>query len=286
MPGVSTPHVDAVDHLPGSCEAGADNLCPACGYDLTGLPVDGTCPECGRAYTGEVVVVYGYGRGSFATESTARPRSLIWFALLAALNVAGVIGGPLRSVALVGLFVAVSFGISLWLRRTHSHPGTMQARFNRFGCVQHVNTVDPTARMISYLVPAALGLFLVANVMSAGFEAAMAAVVGAVVAVVVVGVIAVSVRASGRNRAGQIPGLIDDLHVTAATAWGATSRVSAERTREEGRYRLTVEAYRGNTIVRPVDIEVVATPGRIGALVERVRAWQAEVKAELGGDQR
>jgi hypothetical protein len=31
--------------------AEGDPVCPACGYDLTGLPADHRCPECGRGYS-------------------------------------------------------------------------------------------------------------------------------------------------------------------------------------------------------------------------------------------
>jgi hypothetical protein len=49
--------------------------CPACGYNLTGLPEEGVCPECGRSYNTRVWAVY-------------TPRPFLGYALLLAIPAA------------------------------------------------------------------------------------------------------------------------------------------------------------------------------------------------------
>jgi hypothetical protein len=42
-------------------------LCTRCGYALQGLPSRGRCPECGRAYSPDVLVLFGNGQGGEKT---------------------------------------------------------------------------------------------------------------------------------------------------------------------------------------------------------------------------
>jgi hypothetical protein len=61
-------------------------FCPECGYNLNGLPDQGTCPECGIAY-GHEIVLLGWGVGSYATIANRRitPRfkfAIVLYALL------------------------------------------------------------------------------------------------------------------------------------------------------------------------------------------------------------
>lgn len=46
--------------------------CPDCGYLLTGLPASGRCPECGFTYSGDMIVLYGWGFGHTATFANRR----------------------------------------------------------------------------------------------------------------------------------------------------------------------------------------------------------------------
>src|SRR5450631_3411064 len=39
--------------------------CPACGYELTGLPNPGRCPECGGAYDNGTLILFGWPLSRF-----------------------------------------------------------------------------------------------------------------------------------------------------------------------------------------------------------------------------
>jgi hypothetical protein len=127
---------------------------------LSGLPAAGICPECGRTYTPDVVVLYGYGRGEHANLATAPRRFLVGRALLVALSLLPFLFGPSHGAILRWLFFVGVVGVSLGVRRTHAHPGTVQARLNRLGCVQHINAADPTAKMAANFVWIGLPSFL------------------------------------------------------------------------------------------------------------------------------
>ena len=53
-------------------------VCPECGYNLSGLPDEGACPECGVAY-GHEIVLFGWGAGSAMRRWSTESRTGITF---------------------------------------------------------------------------------------------------------------------------------------------------------------------------------------------------------------
>jgi hypothetical protein len=82
----------------GTSARPADDLrsptCPACGYDLTGLPDVGTCPECGSAYDrNDGLTLFGTAAGTLANITNQSNR-----------DVAKLAGGWLLGLIVFGFF--------------------------------------------------------------------------------------------------------------------------------------------------------------------------------------
>jgi hypothetical protein len=263
--------------LPATHEAVAAPLCPACGYALVGLPPRGICPECGRAYAEDLIVLHGYARGMGADASTGRPKSLDWFGLLAAFQVAAFLPQSRWEVWAFVIFIIVSFGLKLWGRRSPTHPGTVQARFNRHGCVQHRNPVDPMYWTAITLLLVAWSVFWVAQLPTLS---AMPPTVWAFFAFLLLVVLPVVWWQHRRNRAaaatrGLLDDLTDDQHRALPTSWRHTGQIVTERV-GPGRYRLQVDAKRGFLTMPLVDIEAEATEEHIAAIMRQLQTWQAQ----------
>jgi hypothetical protein len=266
----------ATTELPAAHEGVGAPLCPACGYVLVGLPRRGICPECGRAYAEDLIVLHGYARGMGADASTGRPKSLVWFGLLAAFQVAAFLPQSGLEVWAFVVFVIVSFGLKLWGRRSPTHPGTVQARFNRHGCVQHRNPLDPMYRMAITLLLVAWSVFWVAQLPNLS---AMPIAVWVFFAFLFLVVLPIAWWQHRRQRAAAKRGLLDDLtddqHRALPTSWRDTGQIVTERV-GPGRYRLQVSAKRAFLTVALVDIEAEATDEHIAAIVRQLQTWQEQ----------
>lgn len=280
MCGVSATDAAAVDDVSKVPGVGEGELCAACGYALQGLPAAGTCPECGRAYSDDVIVIYGYARGNHATASTARPRSLIWFALTPVAYVLmflPALGGRDWAIGVFALLYAAAFGISVWFRRNQTHPGTVQARFNRLGCVQHANTVNPGPRLAGLVFLGGIALlWLVGAVRELDMGWVVALGILSLLCATLYGLIRSQRRRA--ERVGLMVDLTDDLHRAVPTGWGDTGEFLIERTSDGGGFRLRVEA-RGRLAGTAIDIEVRMPAERLEGLVRRISSWK---EAKLG----
>jgi hypothetical protein len=282
MAGIFGSLVVDVSH---AMEPVAARLCPACGYALEGLPPSGTCPECGRTYDDAVMVLYGFARGGHADSATCRPRSMIGFGLLAAINFVPAMLSQRGHMWLVVLtFLLATIGVGAWLRRHGSHPGTVQARFNAVGCVQHANRVDPTMHLVALLLLVCLTLFCVA-VLPSGRPPVLGVWVGIGVFVLVAVAVGFWQHRRGlaiARRCGLMDGLTDDLHGTFPVSWADTAAVGAISA-GPGRFRVTIRSnHRMGTT--PIDIEIEATRERVDEIVERIRLWQSVGSDSARGD--
>jgi hypothetical protein len=127
--------------------------CPDCGYLLTGLPEQGICPECAFAYSPEMIVLYGWGRGQRANITNARGWRVIVFGLLGCVwalsmllpgTVMFVLFRDWRIMLLVlGLFVAFTWALlRRWRRNRQDSPAPVQVRLCRQGFAQR-NGIGP-----------------------------------------------------------------------------------------------------------------------------------------------
>jgi hypothetical protein len=200
---------------------------------------------------------------------------MVGFGLLAAINFVPAILSERGDVWVVVLtFLLVSIGVDVWLRRHGSHPGTVQARFNAVGCVQHANVLDPTVRLVAILLLVCLTLFCVA-VLPSGRPPVLGVWVGIGIFVLVAAAIGFWQHRRGKKMArqcGLMEGLTDDLHGTFPVSWADTAAVRAISA-GPGRFRVTIRcSYRMGTT--PIDIEIEATRERVDGIVERIRLWQ------------
>ena len=94
-------------------------LCPECGYNLSGLPDEGACPECGVTY-GQEIVVYGWGTDAYATLINRKPYPLFTLVLVLAALLFALL--PLLALLLwwplgiIGAIIYVRYGINLYRR--------------------------------------------------------------------------------------------------------------------------------------------------------------------------
>jgi hypothetical protein len=112
-------------------------VCPACGYSLTGLPSIGVCPECGIAYDDSQLILYGWACGTHATPSNSRGKRF-FFALFPILFLWQIFQPWISRewrLTLAIMWMA-SLGLNLLRRKTIDHPGGVQVRLNRKGVVQ------------------------------------------------------------------------------------------------------------------------------------------------------
>jgi hypothetical protein len=116
------------------------SICPACGYSLTGLANEGVCPECGRAYDQRMVVLYGWGRGTHATATSAPPWVAVGLLALQSVGVLNVVLSPGSSSGERAGWLVVWLGLIAWIlwqrRRTPDLPGLVQVHLSDAGCVQ------------------------------------------------------------------------------------------------------------------------------------------------------
>ncbi len=132
-------------------------FCPACDYDLAGLPVDGLCPECGRAYDQAYVVL----RGRPAVDGFDRLRPAgrrIWGAVA---WVAAILAGGWMWLHSTGPFVPVMCGLlaASWLWQwmasfSSPRPGEVLVWLSPVGMGQQ-RVGDPTscAGRLQWLAP-------------------------------------------------------------------------------------------------------------------------------------
>jgi hypothetical protein len=118
------------------------DLCPHCGYSLTGLPDEGRCPECGRAYDQRALILHGTALGDHANMGNASPRRLVWillaatfplmhFGCLASTDAAW--GGAALTVVVL---MAANHLLVLLKRWNNPRPGLVQVCLSPWGCLQ------------------------------------------------------------------------------------------------------------------------------------------------------
>ena len=115
-------------------------MCPNCGYCLTGLPAEGICPECGKHYAPGQIILYGWGY----TLSTCGGVGLILrIAIGTALAFGLVLAGLQMTVKLLQAGYLVLGGstflclvIQLAGRWDSPFPGPVQVRFSPLGSQQ------------------------------------------------------------------------------------------------------------------------------------------------------
>ena len=114
--------------------------CPSCGYQLEGLPDEGTCPECGRQYNQSVVVLHGWGRGTHASVLTAPPWLAVSLWVLQSVYFVNVLFNPpmWRSPWVLPVLAVwvLSLIFSVWRRRNNTLPGLVQVLLGPSGCAQ------------------------------------------------------------------------------------------------------------------------------------------------------
>lgn len=120
------------------------DVCPNCGYSLLGLPDSGTCPECGRTYDQSEIILYGYARGAHENVGNAKGSRIIWiagvsvafgftqFAWFGFRQFGPVIGWLTMAAVCV---IPVLYGLAR--RSASGHPGLVQVRLSKEGCIQY-----------------------------------------------------------------------------------------------------------------------------------------------------
>lgn len=132
--------------LPSDEELLHAEVCPTCGYSLTGHDADGVCPECGQHYGRSLVVLYGWGCGNHATLTNCSPASLLGTSVLFGLFVLG-IGAHSVGGGLVLLLAGAFAGLEAWWQRRQPtlYPGRVQVWLDARGCGQRDNPTVPSA---------------------------------------------------------------------------------------------------------------------------------------------
>lgn len=116
-------------------------VCPICAYSLEGLPGEGICPECGNKYDSNELILHGWARGSHATPTNTRGKSLV-LSLIPGLWLFNILpewfSGQIsaRTLALYVSFWVAVMSWALFRRKQIDHPGGIQVRMNRLGTLQ------------------------------------------------------------------------------------------------------------------------------------------------------
>lgn len=97
-----------------------DVACPACGYNLRGLRMDGRCPECGRPTIDTFARPLRAFTGALAEEMVRRPGGLLvillaWWIIFCS---AAAVGAGLRQFLLIGAGVGLAPMLLIVLLRT------------------------------------------------------------------------------------------------------------------------------------------------------------------------
>lgn len=124
--------------------------CPQCGYQLAGLPSEGTCPECGHAYDPRHVILHGWVRGSGATLLTGTWRDAGWIGVgvFTGLILAGLdalVRGRWTMFIVWTVLWGSLFAVLIWRRRHLPRPGVIELQIGPPG-VRQVLLPDALSR--------------------------------------------------------------------------------------------------------------------------------------------
>jgi hypothetical protein len=259
------------------------DACPACTYDLTGLPDVGNCPECGAAFDrhADEVVLFGTADGKLATITNGSNRTvLIYLACIAAslfpLLLVG--GGPLWSdpflIMLIGILV-VKVAVMLSLRSAAAAAGPVRVRVG-IGGFEQASTVPPNSGLWRILDGISLAALLLWAAFMFSHGGAGSAVMWGLMAIVVVGHVVVRVRnwRSGRNPAAVAP--VDRFGRTAGVLrpWSTVEKADL-RSLGDGRFRVRLSGRSWFDTVDYVDAAIAMTADQAAALGRRIDRWRS-----------
>jgi hypothetical protein len=270
-------------------------LCPNCAYSFDGLPAGGVCPECGRSRDADEVVFYGWGRGRHESVGTARRSRIAWVSFLSAFWLFIQSWQYFFLSKLDRLYLTMMWlpMLAIWAyaifnRSETRHPGQVQVRLTKEGCVQYSNLNGPSflsQMMFAYGWVAVLAISIALLVsfwrgkMGAlqfwiWFPIAMGATVG----------LWYGNRKFRWELAKVREGSLADANAPyrKVCPWSKVSEFSLIRSRKDGLYRLKMEGGGSFFTMYPVDAEIVCTEEQAAELrkfmaVHQVKRDKSEV---------